>query len=56
MKFGLKRPGDTVNGKKLGIVEGHIPLGAEFQGKKNWSRAIFISPSVYYAAHPVYSK
>lgn len=33
MNCGLKKPGDVVNGKKLDIVEGHIPLGAKFQGK-----------------------
>lgn len=56
LSFGLKKPGDVVNGKKIDIVKGHIPLGRDFHGKKDWSRAIFISPSVYHAAHPVYAK
>lgn len=56
VKFGLKKPGDIVDGKKLEIVPGHIPLGADFQGKKNWSKAVFVSPSIYYSAHPVYAK
>ena len=28
----------------------------EFQGIKNWSYAVFLSPSIYYAGDPVYSK
>ena len=56
MKFGLKKPGDIVDGKNLTIVPGHIPLGTNFQGKKDWSRAVFVTPSIYYAADPVYAK
>ena len=52
----MKKPGDMVYGKSLSIAPGHIPLGIEFQGKKDWSRAIFVSPSIYYAANPVYAK
>lgn len=56
MRYGLKKPGDIIEGKKIDIVPGHIPLGTSFQGKNNWSKAIFVSPSIFYAAHPVYSK
>ena len=56
LSYGLKKPGDVVGGKKLDIVPGHIPLGSNFQGKEDWSRAVFVSPSIYYAANPVYAK
>jgi hypothetical protein len=55
-KNGLKRPGDTVDGKKLDVVAGHISLATGLLGHKDWARAVFLSPSIYYAAHPVYSK
>ena len=42
--------------KKIDVVGGHIPLGLTHIGIKNWSNAVFVSPSIYYAAHPVYSK
>ena len=56
MKNGLRRPGDKVDGALLEVVEGHVPLGTNVSGFKDWSRAIFLSPSVYYSAHPVYAK
>jgi hypothetical protein len=56
MKHGLKRPGDVVEGKSLEVVDGHIPLGTTVRGEKDWPKAIFLSPSIYYSAHPVYSK
>ena len=40
-----------------GIVpaKGHISLGREYLGIPNWAAAIFVSPSILYAAHNVYS-
>lgn len=55
-KNGLKKPGDVVDGKRLKPVDGHISEGVSVGGKKDWAKAIFVSPSIYYAAHPVYSK
>ena len=40
----------------IGIVKGHIPLGVKVGGYANWAKAIFVSPSVYYAGDPVYAK
>ena len=37
-------------------VAGHIKRGKTVYGLKNWSDAIFVSPSIYYAGHPVYAK
>lgn len=37
-------------------VGGHIKMGTSLGGFKNWPKAIFLSPSIYYAAHPVYAK
>ena len=31
-------------------------MGTSLQGFKDWSKAIFVSPSIYYAAHPAYAK
>ena len=40
----------------MNIVEGHIPLGIEVRGYKDWAKAIFVSPSIFYAGDPCYSK
>jgi hypothetical protein len=40
----------------LKIVEGHIPLGQEVRGVKDWAKAIFVSPSIFYAGDPCYAK
>jgi hypothetical protein len=48
-----------VDGKTINVAEGHIPLKplrTEVCDKKDWSKAIFCSPSIYYASHTVYSK
>ena len=36
-------------------ARGHISLGREYLGVPNWAAAIFVSPSIFYAAHAVYS-
>jgi hypothetical protein len=40
----------TMSGKELGVVEGHI------SADNPWARAIFTSPSIHYAAHPLYAQ
>jgi len=45
-----------VDGKKLTIVSGHIDERIKVKEIKDWGQAIFTSPSIFYAAHPVYSK
>jgi len=55
-KNGLKKAGDRINGTTIDVVPGHIALGKKVNNINNWSNAVFVSPSIYYAAHPVYSK
>ena len=31
-------------------IEGHIPLGIKYNNIKNWAKAIFVSPSLFYAS------
>ena len=45
-----------MDGKEVKTVVGHIQMGTSLAGIKDWPRAIFLSPSIYYAAHPVYAK
>ena len=57
MKFGLLPSGSKLdNGIELKPPSGHIPLNVEVAGYKNWSKAIFVSPSILYAGHPCYSE
>jgi len=35
--------------------EGHIPLGVEVFGIKDFARAVFVSPDLTYSAHPAYA-
>ena len=35
---------------------GHFELGQTFQGVENWAAAIFLSPSIMYSSHEVYSE
>ena len=55
-KHGLYPSGGSVGGEKIMPVAGHISRGVTIDGIKNWSDAIFVSPSIYYASHPVYAK
>lgn len=52
MKHGLLPAG--TNGVKP--PSGHIQLGKDFLGIKNWAAAIFVSPSILYSAHAAYSE
>ena len=40
------------NGVKLKTPPGHIPLNVEIDGYKNWLKAIFVSPSIFYSGNP----
>ena len=35
---------------------GHIPVETFYAEKKNWSKAVFATPSIMYASHPCYSE
>lgn len=54
-KYSLRKPGERVNGRLIEPTPGHIPLGVPFRGFANWSDAVFLSPSIFYAVNSVYS-
>lgn len=37
-------------------AEGHVKLSAKLFGVQNWAAAIFVSPSILYASHEIYSQ
>ncbi|KAL4506026.1 hypothetical protein ABPG72_013787 [Tetrahymena utriculariae] len=53
---GLKKPGEVVGNHLVKIRDGHIQAGVSFEGKKNWSDAIFVSPRPFYSADICYSE
>ena len=56
-KHGLKPSGTTLpSGEKIEPPKGHIPLGIAYQNVQNWSKAIFVSPSLLYASHGAYAE
>ncbi|CAF1042765.1 unnamed protein product [Rotaria sp. Silwood1] len=57
MKYGLHRAGALVSpGYRIAPEKGHIGLNIRVGGFDNWANAIFVSPSVFYAAHKVYAE
>jgi len=54
-QLGLLPPGSVVGGKKVDIIDGHIRKGVTVAGIKNWSTAVFASPSLSYACHAAYA-
>ena len=54
-EHGLRVPGTVIGDNVVKIVPGHIKKGVEVFGVKNWSKAVFVSPSPFYAASPVYA-
>ncbi len=56
-KNGLKPSGSKLeDGTMIKPPKGHIALDREIEGIKNWAAAIFVSPSILYSAHVVYSE
>ena len=56
-KYGLKPSGTELeNGKSIKPPRGHIPLDCRYGDVDNWSRAVFVSPSLLYASHGVYAE
>ena len=54
---GLKKPGEIIfNDKKVKPRKGHIDFGKTVYNIKNWAKAIFVSPSIYYSSCPCYSE
>ena len=55
-EHGLLRPGAVIGNKVIEIVPGHIKEGIAVKGNKDWSNAVFVSPSPFYAASSVYAE
>jgi len=52
IKYGLHPSGSKLpDGVKININEGHIPLDYELSGIKQWGKAVFVSPSLFYASN-----
>ena len=57
MKYGLYPSGSKLeNGVEIKPLEGHVKLNTKVAGFDDWARAIFVSPSIFYAGPPVYAR
>ena len=57
LKNGLKESGSIIQGfGKITPHVDHIQVGQVFNNLKDWSQAIFTSPSIFYSTHPTYSE
>ena len=57
MFHGLYPSGTKLSdGTEIKPLEGHIPLKTSLEGFDDWAKAIFVSPSIFYAGHPVYAR
>ena len=57
MTYGLHTPGTLLSaGHRISTQAGHIGLNQQVGWIADWARAIFISPSIFYAADQVYSE
>ena len=59
IKNGLKKPGeiyDNGNDEKVKPRKGHINFGKTINNVKNWAKAIFVSPSIFYSSCRCYSE
>jgi len=57
MQHGLHAAGTTLSPEhRIFTQEGHIALNRRVGSYENWANAIFISPSIFYAADAVYSE
>ena len=56
-EIGLKPAGGKANdGKEIQICVGHYSRELTLDNVPNWGDAIFVSPSIFYCAHPAYAK
>jgi len=44
------------DGTTINPLPSHIPLNETFSGIKNWGKAIFVSPSIFYSADAAYAE
>ena len=57
VEIGLKPAGGkTKDGNEIKIHVGHIKRDTTIDKIPHWAEAIFVSPSIFYCAHPAYSK
>ena len=60
LRNGLKEAGSKMMGGEMsGMItpkDGHIPFGEKVNNIKNWAKAIFVSPSIFYSTHPIYAE
>lgn len=57
MKYGLYPSGSKLeDGTEIKPLKGHIKLKTKVDKFDDWARAIFVSPSIFYAGHPVYAR
>ena len=57
IKNGLKPSGTKLADRTtVNILDGHIDLDVTVSGIKNWARAIFVSPSLFYASDVVFAE
>ena len=57
LKNGLKESGSFLEEwGKITPQYDHIQVGVQYNNLKDWSQAIFTSPSVFYSTHPTYSE
>ena len=57
MKYGLYPSGSKLeNGYEIKPLKGHVKLKQKLAGFDDWAKAIFVSPSIFYAGHPAYAK
>ena len=57
IRYGLRPSGSKLsNGMTINVNPGHIPLNYSISGIQFWAKAVFVSPSIFYAANPVYAE
>ena len=57
MKYGLYPSGSKLeNGYEIKPLKGHVQLKQKLAGFDDWAKAIFVSPSIFYAGHPAYAR
>ena len=57
IKNGLRPSGSKLaDGTTINPLPNHIPLNQTFSGIKNWGKAIFVSPSIFYSSDAAYSE
>ena len=57
IRNGLRPSGSKLkDGTTINPLPGHISLNVTVEGIKNWAKAIFVSPSLFYASDVVYAE